>query len=209
SGKSTILGLVLGFLAPDDGTVRLGGRVVTGIPDAELRPALVSGLTQDAYVFRGSIRSNLTLARPDAGDEEVWAALDEAGAAGWVRGLPSGVDTVLGPDGATVSGGERQRLALATVLLARPGLLVLDEPMESLDRELADRVLDRLLGGGRTVLLTSHRLVGLEGADEIVVLGEGGVRDRGTHAELLARPGYYRDRYEAERRALDLAAAMR
>lgn len=202
SGKSTVLGLALGFLTPDAGTARLGDRDLARIPAGEARISLVSGLTQDAYVFTGPIRGNLCLARPEATDGELWDALDQAGAGDWVRGLPDGLDTLLGADATTVSGGERQRLALAMALVTDAGLLVVDEPLEALDAGAAARVLAGL--SGRSVLLTSHRLTGLEHADEIVVLQAGRVLDRGTHTELVARPGYYRERYEAERRALDL-----
>nr|WP_052478679.1 thiol reductant ABC exporter subunit CydC [Kibdelosporangium sp. MJ126-NF4]CEL19949.1 Transport ATP-binding protein CydC [Kibdelosporangium sp. MJ126-NF4]CTQ97173.1 Transport ATP-binding protein CydC [Kibdelosporangium sp. MJ126-NF4] len=206
SGKSTALALALGLLAPDTGQVRLAGRDIGDIAPHQLRPGLITGLTQYAYLFTGTIRANMELGSQSATEDQMWQALADAGASDWVRDLPDGLDTVIGSDGMTVSGGQRQRLALAVVLLAAPAVLVLDEPTESLDTLTADRVMADLMDAtnSRTVLLTSHRLCGLEAVDEIVVLSGGYVVQRGSHERLLAEPGYYRERYLGERAALDL-----
>ncbi|MGW5258994.1 thiol reductant ABC exporter subunit CydC [Streptomyces sp. NPDC004012] len=203
AGKSTVLAAALGFVRPRAGQVTLNGVPVERIAGRQLRPALVCGLTQEHYVFAGTVRSVLRVGRPDAEDAELWSALEQAGAAAWVRALPSGLDTEVRDDAAELAGGQRQRLALAAALLADPRVLVLDEPTESVDPRTADALLRDTLAaaGDRALLLVSHRLCGLESADEIVVLRAGHVVQRGSHTELLAQQGYYRDQYTAEREA--------
>ncbi len=158
---------------------------------------LMTGLTQDPYVFHASLRDNLRLAGPDASDDELAAAVQRARLDRWAE--RTGWDTVLGEDGRTVSGGQLQRLALARALLYDPPVLLLDEPAEALDEVTADTLMADLLDvtHGRTTLLVTHRLTGLEQVDEIVVLEEGRVIQRGRHAELVAVPGYYRDLWES------------
>ncbi|WP_181043834.1 thiol reductant ABC exporter subunit CydC [Actinokineospora auranticolor] len=194
SGKSTLLALALGLTHPDHGHVELGGANIT----APLRPRLVSGLPQDPAVFAGTVRANLELGNHQADTPDLWHALTRVGAHDWVRDLPNGLDTPI--TDSTISGGERQRLALATALLATPDLLVLDEPVESLDPTTADAVLTDTLNATRhhTTLLVSHRLRGLEQVDRIVVLQAGRIAQSGTHHDLLATPGHYRDHYLAE-----------
>ncbi|MER5732860.1 ATP-binding cassette domain-containing protein, partial [Streptomyces sp. NPDC002138] len=218
SGKSTVAGLALGLLEPATGRVALGGVPLSDLPEGALRPRLAAGLTQYHHVFAGTVRDHLLLARPDADEDALWAALARAGAADWVRALPGGLDAEVAEDAAAFSGGERRRLGLAAALLADPAVLVLDEPTESLAPRDADAVLAAVLaprpdgpdgsGGSdgpdrpdRAVLLISHRTIGLEAVDEILVLDEGRVVQRGTHAELLAAPGYYRERHRTERAA--------
>jgi ATP-binding cassette, subfamily C, bacterial CydC len=202
SGKSTVLAVVLRFVRPRTGRVSVGGTDLNLLRGADLRPRLVGGLTQDAALFSGSIRSNLLLADPDADESRLWEVLTRVGAGNWVRGLPHGLDTMVGRQGDRLSGGERQRLSLAVALLSDPAILVLDEPVESLDPETADLVVTDMIAAtsGRTVLMVSHRLHGLEEMDEIVVMRHGRVAQRGRHADLVRRPGYYRDAYEAEQR---------
>nr|BFD87890.1 hypothetical protein StreXyl84_72910 [Streptomyces sp. Xyl84] len=203
AGKSTVLAAALGFVRPGAGQVTLNGVPVERAGGRQLRPRLVCGLTQEHYVFAGTVRSVLRTGRPDAEDAELWSALEQAGAADWIRALPGGLDTGVRDDAADLSGGQRQRLALAAALLADPRVLVLDEPTESVDPLTADALLRDTLAaaGDRSLLLVSHRLRGLEPADEIVVLRAGHVVQRGSHTELLAQEGYYRDQYTAEREA--------
>jgi ATP-binding cassette, subfamily C, bacterial CydC len=196
AGKSTLVGVLAGFVPPGSGAALLDGR-----PVAEYGPAPpVTGLLAEAYVFHATVRDNLLLGRPDAGEPELAAACAAAGLLEWVREQPDGWDTVVGEDGGQLSGGQRQRLALARAMLAAPAVLVLDEPTEGLDPAAAGDVLDSVLAAaaGRSVVLVTHRLRGLAGFDEILVLDGGRVVQRGRHEELAAAPGWYRDQWQAQ-----------
>ncbi|SNR79953.1 thiol reductant ABC exporter subunit CydC [Actinomadura mexicana] len=199
AGKSTLLAAVSGDVPVASGAVLLGGRDVGGYAPGDVRAA-VRGLAQDAHVFAASVRANLLLARPGAGEAQLWAAAERARFAEVVRALPDGWETVVGAGGRGLSGGQRQRLLLARALLADPPVLVLDEPTEGLDTAAADAVTRELLEapGGGTLLLVTHRLAALGAADEVVVLDRGRVVQRGRHEELLAVAGAYRDLWEAE-----------
>ena len=159
---------------------------------------VMTGLTQDPYVFQASVKDNLRLAGPEATGEELAEAVRRARLERWVE--RTGWDAVLGEDGRTVSGGQLQRLALARALLNDPPVLLLDEPAEALDETAADALMADLLDAthGHTTLLVTHRLRGLEQVDEIVVLENGSVVQRGTHEELVDSPGYYRDLWRSE-----------
>ncbi|MER7457153.1 thiol reductant ABC exporter subunit CydC [Micromonospora sp. NPDC126480] len=197
AGKSTLAAVLTGAVRPTTGRVTLDGRDVSAYPEETL-PRYVGGLLAEAYVFHATVRENLLLGRPGAGEDELAAAAEAAGLRDWVREQPDGWDTVVGEEGGQLSGGQRQRLALARALLAAPPVLVLDEPTEGLDPAAADAVLGSVLAatpGGRSVLLISHRLRGLAGFDEIVVLDAGRVVQRGRHADLVAAPGWYRDQW--------------
>ncbi|GGU02012.1 thiol reductant ABC exporter subunit CydC [Actinomadura citrea] len=199
AGKSTLLAVLSGDVPVAAGAVLLGGRDVGAYAPGDVRAA-VRGLAQDAHVFAASVRANLLLARPDAGEAQLWAAAERARFGEVVRALPDGWDTVVGAGGRGLSGGQRQRLLLARALLADPPVLVLDEPTEGLDPVAADAVTRELLEapGGGTLLLVTHRLAALGAADEVVVLDRGRVVQRGRHEELLAVAGAYRDLWEAE-----------
>ncbi|WP_436836961.1 thiol reductant ABC exporter subunit CydC [Micromonospora tulbaghiae] len=197
AGKSTLAAVLTGAVRPDTGRVTVGGVPVSDIP-AEHLPRVVGGLLAEAYVFHATVKENLLLGRPDATEADLAAATRAAGLLDWVREQPDGWDTVVGEQGGQLSGGQRQRLALARALLAAPPVLVLDEPTEGLDPAAADAVLDSALAAvpaGHSVLLISHRLSGLAGLDEIVVLEGGRVVQRGRHDELVARPGWYREQW--------------
>ncbi|MET9240628.1 thiol reductant ABC exporter subunit CydC [Nonomuraea sp. NPDC003709] len=197
AGKSTLLAALMRLVEPESGSIRVNGVDVRDLGGDDVR-ALMTGLTQDPYIFRASLKDNLRLAGPEAGEEELERAVRDARLDGWVE--RTGWDAELGEDGRTVSGGQLQRLALARALLYDPPVLLLDEPAEALDEETADRLMGDLLDvtRDRTTLLVTHRLKGLESVDEVVVLEEGRVVQRGRHDELVSVPGYYRDLWESE-----------
>nr|WP_169745126.1 thiol reductant ABC exporter subunit CydC [Cryptosporangium arvum] len=201
AGKSTLAALLVRFLDPSAGTFTLAGRPVQNFDPDAVRE-LIGWCAQDAHLFDTSIRDNLRVARPDAAEPELFAALDAARIADWVRSLPSGLDTPVGERGTQVSGGQRQRLALARVVLAGFPVVVLDEPTANLDPPTADALTLDLLAAtaGRATILITHRLAGCEHADEILVLDGGRIVERGTHDALSAVDGPYRTAWERERR---------
>ncbi|NJP32765.1 thiol reductant ABC exporter subunit CydC [Micromonospora sp. HSS6-12] len=195
AGKSTLAAVLTGSVRPTSGRVVLDGRDLSAYPAL---PRLVGGLLAEAYVFHATVRENLLLGRPGASEDDLVAATAAAGLLDWVRAQPDGWDTVVGEEGGQLSGGQRQRVALARALLAAPPVLVLDEPTEGLDPTAADAVLDSVLAAtppGHSVLMISHRLRGLDGFDEILVLDSGRVTRRGRHADLVTTPGWYRDQW--------------
>jgi len=162
---------------------------------------VVGLLAQDAHIFDSTIWENVRLAAPQATLAEVRSALGRAGLLDWVDRLPDGLDTWVGEHGERMSGGERQRLALARALLADFPILVLDEPGEHLDVATADGLLADVLAAAaadRTIVAITHRLQGLEGFDEIVVLDGGEVVERGTHETLIGNEGQYCEGYQRE-----------
>jgi len=209
AGKTTLAMVLMRFLGYAGGSVCLDGRELRDLEGDAVREE-VGLLTQDAHIFDTSVRENLHLGDPRASDDELHAVLARVGLAAWLSQLPRGLDTDLGPHGTAISGGERQRLALARLLLADRRLLVLDEPTEHLDPQAADALTDDLLTvtAGRSTVLITHRLRGLDQIDRIIVLIAGQVRAVGTHAELLAQGGWYADRWRAEQEKGDLAALI-
>ncbi|WP_030798271.1 thiol reductant ABC exporter subunit CydD [Streptomyces sp. NRRL S-337] len=215
SGKTTLAQVLLRFLDREAGTYTLGGTDAQAL-DGDAVRRLVGLCAQDAHLFDSSLRENLRLALQDRstgpgedGDRVLWDALGRARLADWVRGLPDGLDTMVGEHGARLSGGQRQRLALARALLADFPVLVLDEPAEHLDLATADALTADLLAAteGRTTLLITHRLTGLDAVDEVLVLDGGRVVQRGGPAELAAADGPFRRMLERER-AVDAAYGM-
>lgn len=199
AGKTTMTHLVARLYDVREGTVRVGGQDVREVSLQSLEDT-VGYVTQDAHLFHDTIRANLLYARPDADDAEVWVALESAQIATLVRSLPEGLETVVGDRGYRLSGGERQRLAIARLLLKAPSVVVLDEATAHLDSEseaAVQRALDAALAG-RTSLVIAHRLSTVREADLILVLDEGRIVQRGTHAELLAAGGLYADLYRTQ-----------
>jgi thiol reductant ABC exporter CydC subunit len=186
AGKSTLAAVLVRFLDAESGAVTLSGVPLQELAAEDVRRVI--GLCgQDAHMFDSTVRENVRLARPEASDDDIRDALRRARVLDWVDSLPAGLDTFVGERGARVSGGQRQRIALARVLLADFPVLVLDEPTADLDPPTADALTADLLAAtaGRTTLLITHRLAGLEAVDEIVVLADGRVTRRGAPAAVL------------------------
>ncbi|WP_372470258.1 thiol reductant ABC exporter subunit CydD [Streptomyces hydrogenans] len=202
SGKTTLAQVLLRFLDAEAGTYKIGGVPAWELDGDDVR-RFVGLCAQDAHLFDSSLRENLRLARTDASDEQLREALRRARLLDWVDVLPDGLDTLVGEHGSKLSGGQRQRLALARALLADFPVLVLDEPAEHLDLATADALTDDLLRAteGRTTVLITHRLRGLDAVDEVVVLDGGRTVQRGPYAELAAEDGPLRRMLEQERAA--------
>jgi thiol reductant ABC exporter CydC subunit len=199
AGKSTVAAVLLRFCDLVGGTATLGGCDLRSYQADDVR-AVIGGCTQDPHIFNTSIRENLRLARPAASDSELADAARQARLLPWIESLPQGWDTPAGTRGGAVSGGERQRLALARALLADPDLLILDEPTAHLDPEARAALTADLLDvtRGRAVLLITHDLRGLDQVDEIAVLEAGRIVGRGSHHELLRECPLYRQMWDAE-----------
>ncbi|MFD3513157.1 thiol reductant ABC exporter subunit CydD [Streptomyces sp. NPDC058657] len=206
AGKTTLAQVLLRFLDAGSGTYTIGGVAADSLDGDDVRE-IVGLCAQDAHLFDSSVRENLRLARPDADDTQLLDALGRARLRQWVEALPDGLDTLVGEHGARLSGGQRQRLALARALLAGFPVLVLDEPAEHLDLATADALTADLLAAteGRTTVLITHRLQGLEAVDEVVVLDEGRAVQRGTFASLAVEDGPLRRMLERERAAEPVA----
>ncbi|MFI7401403.1 thiol reductant ABC exporter subunit CydD [Streptomyces sp. NPDC049541] len=199
SGKTTLAQVLLRFLDPVAGSYTLAGVDAQALDGDDVR-RLVGLCAQDAHLFDSSVRENLLLAKKDATEGDLRDALARARLLDWADSLPDGLDTLVGEHGARLSGGQRQRLALARALLADFPVLVLDEPAEHLDLPTADALTADLLAAteGRTTLLITHRLAGLEAVDEVVVLDDGRMVQHGSYAELAAVPGPLRAMVQRE-----------
>jgi ATP-binding cassette subfamily B protein len=199
AGKTTISQLVTRMYDVQGGAVRVGGKDVRDVTLESLRNA-VGVVTQDAHMFHDSIRANLIYARPEATDEQLWAAVNAAHIGDLVRDLPDGLDTVVGDRGYRMSGGEKQRLAIARLLLKEPSIVVLDEATAHLDSEseaAVQRALKTALSQ-RTSLVIAHRLSTVREADQILVVDDGRIVERGSHEQLLAAGGVYADLYRTQ-----------
>ncbi len=193
SGKSSIVRLLLRLHDPQSGTIQIGGHDLRALDPDAVR-GMIAVVSQDTWLFHGSVEENLRLGRPDATEAQLIAAARAANAHEFIMALPDGYQTAIGERGSQLSGGQRQRLAIARALLRDSPILVLDEALSSVDAEnksVIQQALDRLMTG-RTTLILAHRLSSVIGADRIMVLEDGTVAESGTHAVLIAQEGPYR-----------------
>jgi ATP-binding cassette subfamily C protein CydC len=203
AGKSTLVNLLLRFWDSDEGTITLGGRDLRDYAPDDAR-ALMGVVGQNTTLFNATIRTNLLLARPDAADDDLIRAAEAARLYDFVQALPDGFDTWIGEQGLDLSGGERQRLAIARAILKDAPLLILDEATANLDAVTERAILHTVHSAlaDRTTLMITHRLVGLDHADEIIVLRAGRVVERGRHADLLQIGGTYRRLWDLQNQVL-------
>ncbi len=209
AGKTTISQLVTRMYDVGAGAVLVGGQDVRDVTMQSLRDA-VGVVTQDAHMFHDTIRANLAYAAPDATDQQLWEALESAQVGPLVRSLPDGLDTLVGDRGYRLSGGEKQRMAIARLLLKAPGIVVLDEATAHLDSE-SEAAVQRALAtalDGRTSLVIAHRLSTVRDADQILVLEDGRIVEHGRHDDLLERGGLYTDLYRRQFAAQEDAPAL-
>lgn len=204
AGKSTLFNLLLRFWEAPAGSIRLNGRDLMEVPEETAR-GMFSVISQRTYLFNATIRENLILANPAAGQAEVEQAARQAEIHDFINGLTKGYETMTGERGLRFSGGERQRLAIARALLKNAPVFLLDEPTANLDPLTGQAILENIfrIARGRSLLLITHRLTGLENMDEIIVLEAGRVAERGTHVVLMRRGGLYRRMVDLQRSILD------
>ena len=201
-GKSTIFRLLFRFYDPEDGSIQIDGHDVQGISIDSLRRH-IGVVPQDTVLFNETLMYNLKYANPDATDEDVYEACRAASIHDKILMFPDGYETKVGDRGLRLSGGEKQRVAIARTILKGPRIILLDEATAALDTETEQHIQDALdtLGHGRTMLIIAHRLSTIVRADQILVLHEGRVAERGTHDELLAKKGRYASMWRKQVRA--------
>ncbi|MFT4604649.1 MAG: ABC-type multidrug transport system fused ATPase/permease subunit, partial [Rhodothermales bacterium] len=201
SGKSTLVSLVMAFNRPDKGRVTVDGVDLTDIRLKDFR-SLLGVVMQENFLFDGTVADNIRFARPGASDEEVRRVADLANCDEFVRDFTDGYDTVVGERGVKLSGGQRQRIAIARAILADPRILILDEATSSLDSESEALIQEGFnsLREGRTTFVIAHRLSTIRSADQILVLEGGEIQESGTHSELMALNGRYRELHDKQYR---------
>jgi ABC-type multidrug transport system fused ATPase/permease subunit len=199
SGKSTLISLIMAFAQPQQGRILIDGAALSSLKLKDYRRHL-GVVMQDNFLFDGTVRENIAFTKPGATDDEVQAVAKIANAHEFISGFPQGYDTIVGERGVKLSGGQRQRVAIARAILADPRVLILDEATSSLDSESEQAIQEglRRLRTGRTTFVIAHRLSTITSANQILVLERGQIVERGTHAELLAMGGRYRDLYDRQ-----------
>jgi ATP-binding cassette subfamily B protein len=192
SGKSTIIKLLLRFYSPNSGEILIDGQRIEDVSLADLRRR-IGFVSQEVFLFQGSVRENIAYGTPDAGEHAIREAAQAAEAIGFISELPNGFDTLVGESGLKLSGGQRQRISIARALLKNPPVLILDEATSSIDNETEAAIQKSLhrIARSRTMLVIAHRLSTIVHADRIVVLERGKILEHGTHAELIERAGAY------------------
>jgi len=204
AGKSTVMKLLLRMYDPDDGAVRIDGQDLRDVQITSVRRA-IGYVSQETFLFYGTVRDNIAYGTFDATDDEIRAAAEAAEADGFIRNLPDGYETMVGERGVKLSGGQRQRIAIARAMLKDPEILVLDEATSDVDTEtemLIQRSLNELTAD-RTTFAIAHRLSTIKDADTILVLEEGRVVERGSHDELLAADGLYANLWAVQAGEID------
>jgi ABC-type multidrug transport system fused ATPase/permease subunit len=210
SGKTTILNLIQRFYAPDAGEILIDGQNIETVSAPSLRAA-IAFVSQDTYLFAGTIRENIRLGRLTASDAEIERAAHGAHADDFIGELPQGFDTEVGENGVSLSGGQRQRLAIARALLKNAPIILLDEATSALDSETEKKIQDALarLTKGRTTIVIAHRLSTVIDADRILVVDGGRIVEEGRHPDLLRRGGIYerlsRLQFTDDRQAVETA----
>lgn len=209
AGKTTLINLLLRFWEFQQGRILLNGNDVHQYPAADVR-GLFTVISQSNYLFNTSLRQNLYLARPGADDTTLIDALEKAGLGEWLASLPDGLDTWPGEHGLQLSGGERQRIAIARALLRDTPFVILDEPTANLDAITENALVEQLqtVLGGKGVLWATHRLVGMEKMDEILVLDEGKCIERGSHEELIKTGGLYSRLWQLQQQMIPLTFSL-
>ncbi|MBR2617667.1 MAG: ATP-binding cassette domain-containing protein, partial [Clostridia bacterium] len=197
-GKTTLINLLMRFYDVNEGVIQVDGTPVTAVSRKSLRESYGMVL-QDTWIMQGTVHENVALGKPNATREEVETACKLSHAHGFISRLPNGYDTVIS-DGGGLSVGERQLLCIARVMLLRPPMLILDEATSSVDTRTEKRITDafHLLMEGKTSFIVAHRLSTIQQADRILVMKEGNVIEQGTHAELLAKKGFYAELYQSQ-----------
>jgi ATP-binding cassette subfamily B protein len=209
SGKSTIARLLFRFYDVDEGAIRIDGQDIRDVTQTSLRRA-IGVVPQDTVLFNDTVRYNIAYGRPGAGDAEIEEAARHARIADFIRTLPDGYRSMVGERGLKLSGGEKQRVAIARVILKEPRILIFDEATSALDSKTEQAIQASLdeVSSDRTTLIIAHRLSTVVNADEILVLDEGRVVERGTHGSLLARGGVYAAMWARQQEAAEHAAAL-
>jgi ATP-binding cassette, subfamily B, multidrug efflux pump len=199
SGKSTLLALIMRTFEPPPGTIVIDGRPIESFPPQQLRQ-WIGAVPQETFLFSESIAENIRFGRRDATGEEVSESARLAGLTSDVAAFPQGLDTLIGERGITLSGGQKQRTAIARALVRDPAILILDDALSAVDTSTEEQILRalRAIRKGRTALIVSHRVSSVKDADNIIVLDDGRVVERGTHDALLARDGYYANLYRRQ-----------
>lgn len=199
SGKSTLAKLLLRFYQPQSGSICIDDQNIAAITGRSLR-AQIGLVSQDIYLFHGSVRDNIAYGKPDATEDEIISAANAAEAMEFIRRLPDGLDTIIGERGQKLSGGQRQRLAIARAVVKDPPILVLDEATSAVDNETEAAIQRsmRHIAQGRTTVVIAHRLSTIVDANQIIVLESGRILERGNHAELIARNGTYANLWQVQ-----------